>query len=50
MLVNNPSHKNPLILTPADELDKMRRNNNVKFFYIDVDFQISASGSVIESR
>lgn len=50
MSVNNPSYKNPLILTLADELDKMRRNNNVKFFYIDVDFQISGSGSVIESR
>ena len=49
MPVSNPSHKNPLILIPADELNKMRRNN-VRFFNIDVDFQISASGSVIESR
>ena len=49
MSVNNPFHKNPLILIPADELNKMRRNN-VRFFNIDVDFQISASGSVIESR
>ena len=49
MSVNNPSHKNLLILIPADELDKMRRSN-VRFFNIDVDFQVSASGSVIESR
>ena len=39
MPVNNPSHKNPLILIPADELDKMRRKN-IRIFNIDVDFQI----------